>query len=98
MQVVKVNAPRTPGFAVLPHALMNQVQDAAVWAVFAAVYSHASKEQQGCSATVKTLSQQTSVHRVGVRRALSWLVGNGWLVADVRPGYATVYHLGGRLV
>ena len=98
MQVVKVNAPRTPGFAVLPHALMNQVQDAAVWAVFAAVYSHASKKQQGCSASVKTLSQQTGAGLRTVQHALAWLRENGWLVAEERPGYTTVYHLGGRLV
>jgi DNA-binding transcriptional regulator PaaX len=98
MQVVKVNAPRTPGFAVLPHALMRQVQDAAVWAVFAAVYSHASKEQQGCSASVATVMKETGAGRRTVQHALAWLRENGWLVAEERPGYATVYHLGGRLV
>ena len=75
----------------LPYALMNTVQNAAVWAVYAAVHRHGFNSAEGCWTSVKTLAVETGVHREGVRRALSWLVENGWLEGEKKLGYTTVF-------
>lgn len=77
----------------LPYALMDSVQDAAIWVVYAAVHRHGFNSAEGCWTSVKTLATETGVHREGVRRALSWLVENGWLQSEKKLGYTTVFRV-----
>ena len=81
------------GFSAIPWELMRSAPDPSWPLVYAWVFLHGFGSDQGCWATIKTLSEETGVHRVGVRRALSWLVENGWLEVEVRPGFTTLYHV-----
>lgn len=81
------------GFAIVPYALMESVQDAAVWAVYAVVHKHGFGSSDGCWTSLETIRQETGVSRKVVQRSLGWLKDSGWLMAEHRSGYTTVYRV-----
>jgi hypothetical protein len=81
------------GFAIVPYALMDSVQDAAIWAVYATVHRHGFGSGEGCWTSLETIRRETGVSRKLVQRSLRWLKDSGWLMAESRPGYTTVYRV-----
>ena len=78
------------GFAALPYKLMDQA-DAATWAVYAVLHRHGWNSDQGCWTSLETIRTETGISRKVIQRSLSWLKDSGWVEAQKRPGYSTVY-------
>ena len=81
------------GFAIVPYALMDSVQDAAVWAVYAVVHRHGFGSSNGCWTSLETIRRESGVSRKLVQRSLGWLKDSGWLMREQRPGHTTVYRV-----
>ena len=78
------------GFAALPYKLMDQA-DAATWAVYAVLHRHGWNSDQGCWTSLETIRAETGISRKVIQRSLAWLKDSGWVEAQKRPGYSTVY-------
>ena len=78
------------GFAALPYKLMDQA-DAATWAVYAVLHRHGWNSDQGCWTSLETIRTETGISRKVIQRSLAWLRDSGWIEAQKRPGYSTVY-------
>ena len=78
------------GFAALPYKLMDQA-DAATWAVYAVLHRHGWNSDQGCWTSLETIRTETGISRKVIQRSLVWLKDSGWVEAQKRPGYSTVY-------
>jgi biotin operon repressor len=81
------------GFAIVPYALMDALQNPATWAVYAVVHRHGFGSDQGCWTSLETIHRETGVSRKVVQRSLCWLKENGWLIGKPRPGRTTVYRV-----
>ena len=80
------------GFAAIPYKLMDQA-DAATWAVYAVLHRHGWGSDQGCWTSLHTIHVETGISRKIVQRSLKWLKESGWIEAQPRLGYTTVYHV-----
>ena len=80
------------GFAAIPYKLMDQA-DAPTWAVYAVLHRHGWNSEQGCWVSVHTIHVETGISRKIVQRCLKWLKQTGWIEAQQRLGYTTVYHV-----
>ena len=78
------------GFAALPYKLMDQA-DAPTWAVYAVLHRHGWNSDQGCWTSLETIRTETGISRKVIQRSLAWLRDSGWIEAQKRPGYSTVY-------
>ncbi len=86
----------TRGFAILPHEVSDTVpQDikAAVRSVYPALHRRGWNSTDGCWASIASLQEESGIGRDGVRKALRWLVAEGWLTKEERPGCTTVYRV-----
>ena len=81
------------GFAIVPYALMDAMQNPATWAVYAVVHRHGFGSDEGCWTSLETIHRETGVSRKVVQRSLLWLKENGWLIGKPRPGKTTVYRV-----
>lgn len=81
------------GFAIIPYALMDSVNSASIWAVYAVVHRHGFGSSDGCWTSLETIRKESGVSRKVVQRSLLWLKDSGWLMAETRPGCTTVYRV-----
>ena len=84
------------GFAIVPYAVMDSAPDdikGAVFACYLVLHRRGWNSPQGCWSAVKTIQQESGFGRPGVNAALRWLVAEGWLTKEDRPGYTSVYRV-----
>jgi len=84
---------KSSGFAVVPYLLMDTQADYKIWGVYACLHRHGWNSDQGCFASVATLSRESGICEKVVQRSLATLVKEGWVDVQLRHGMSTVYHI-----
>lgn len=79
-------------FAQLPYRLMDEAPDPYVEAVYTRAFRHGANSP-GCWCSIATLAHEARIGERVVRRSLQWLEENGWLEAERRPGYTTLWRV-----
>lgn len=72
---------RSTGFSICPHQLMDQIGDPGGKqrvCVYLVLHRYGNGSEQGCYASVTTLSGQLGMTRRDVMTAIHWLIDNGW--------------------
>lgn len=86
----------TKGFAILPHEVSDTVPQeikGAVRSVYPALHRRGWGSAEGCWASIKSLQDESGFGRHSVIAALRWLVAEGWVTKEERPGYTCVYRV-----
>ena len=65
--------------------------DAPTWAVYAVLHRHGWNSDKGCWTSLETIRSETGISRKVIQRSLTWLKDSGWVEAQPRPGYSTLY-------
>jgi hypothetical protein len=81
------------GFAIVPYELMDEAPDSSYVLVYLALYRHGHGSLEGCWCSQQRLSEDSGVYLKGVRRALTWLEGAGWVRGKHRNGGTTIYEV-----
>jgi hypothetical protein len=71
---------------------MDQFKDHYAWALYGCIYRHGWGTQEGCWASVVTMSKETGINHHKIRTTLKELQNAGFITAVQRPGRTTVYH------
>ena len=84
------------GFAVVPYELMDAAPinlRAHLFAVYLVLHRRGWGSAQGCWASVHTIQEDAGVGRKSVHAAVRWLLSEGWVTRDERPGCTSVYRV-----
>ncbi len=67
--------------------------DAQTWAVYAVLHKHGFGSQKGCYVSEQTMKDITGLGTASIRTRIQWLLDSGWVTAQKRPGFTTVYYV-----
>ena len=84
------------GFAVVPYQLMDSAPinlRAHLFAVYLVLHRRGWNSTHGCWASVHTIQEDAGVGRKSVHAALRWLLSEGWVTREERPGFTSVYRV-----
>ena len=84
------------GFAVVPYELMDAAPinlRAHLFAVYLVLHRRGWGSAQGCWASVHTIQEDAGVGRKSVHAAVRWLLSEGWVTREERPGCTSVYRV-----
>lgn len=84
------------GWAMAPYPLMDQVAGPGGkqrLIVYLFLHRHGYGSDRGCYASVTTLAEETGIARRDVIESLRWLVEEGWVSREQRPGMPSVYQV-----
>lgn len=87
---------QTKGFAVVPYDLMDTAPinlRAHLFAVYLVLHRRGWGSAQGCWASVHTIQEDAGVGRKSVHAAIRWLLSEGWVTREERPGCTSVYRV-----
>lgn len=87
---------QTKGFAVVPYDLMDSAPinlRAHLFAVYLVLHRRGWGSAQGCWASVHTIQEDAGVGRKSVHAAIRWLLSEGWVTREERPGCTSVYRV-----
>ena len=72
---------KSTGFSICPHQIMDQIADPGGKqrvCVYLMLHRHGNGSQQGCYASISTLSDELGMSRRDIMTAIHWLIDNGW--------------------
>jgi hypothetical protein len=79
-----------------PYPLMDQVAEPGGkqrLIVYLFLHRHGFGSDRGCYASITTLAAETGIARRDVIESLRWLVEEGWVTREQRPGMPSVYQV-----
>lgn len=81
-------------YSAIPHELGDQVgpHKNIAW-LYWWVSRIGNNTKDGCFASVATLAEKAHMSQRDVKTGLRWLVENGWLIRESRPGYTSHYYI-----
>lgn len=87
---------QTRGFAVVPYQLMDSAPinlRAYLFSVYLVLHRRGWNSAHGCWASVHTIQEDAGVGRKSIHAALHWLLSEGWVTREERPGFTSVYRV-----
>jgi len=81
---------KSTGFSICPHELLDQIAEPGGKqrvCVYLLLHRYGNASQQGCYASVTTLSKDLGSSRRDVMSAIHWLIDNGWATYTYDDGH-----------